>query len=515
MIEVELPDGTIAEFPDGTARETIQSALQTRFGAAEAKQTGQGFGNNLAQAVGDGVFMGLGDEISARLNAMTGYDANTGTYGNWGTTYADQLDAVRGQEKQFRKDHPVASIGAEIAGSMAVPGLGVAGGVAKAGSLPAKMAAGAAAGAVTGGAYGFNEGEGGFDQRMSAAVPSAGAGSLVGWSVPAVGSALQTVMSGRAARKTIKQAAKGAPTSDELRAMGNALYRQIDDAGVQVKPEAFSAMRQGLVEKLRANTGYDELPGPGSLTPNTARVMQIMDQADATLTGTPTAALPFRSLDQMRRQAGAAAGNVANKTDQRAGMAVIEELDGFVQRLGPNDVAAGDVQALQTAIPKAREIWSRMSRSQLVDDAMERSDNYLSGSASGLRNQFKNILQNKKLAAQFTPAEKAAMRMVTHGGPVDQLVNLMGGGLAQLGSIGGGFALGGPVGAAAGAGLAMGQRKLAEVVTARSAERARAAIAGGQLRQPEALRVLLTAGLKARRLTEGALFGALPSTVGQ
>lgn len=32
MIEVELPDGTVAEFPDGTARDVMRNALQKRLG---------------------------------------------------------------------------------------------------------------------------------------------------------------------------------------------------------------------------------------------------------------------------------------------------------------------------------------------------------------------------------------------------------------------------------------------------------------------------------------------------
>ena len=31
MIEVDLPDGSVAEFPDGTPPETIKAALQKRF----------------------------------------------------------------------------------------------------------------------------------------------------------------------------------------------------------------------------------------------------------------------------------------------------------------------------------------------------------------------------------------------------------------------------------------------------------------------------------------------------
>ncbi|TWI32741.1 hypothetical protein [Paracoccus sulfuroxidans] len=546
MIEIEGPDGVIYEFPEGTDDATMAKAMQQVYGApqpaqpsgvpddvrarwqaakagtlevspesaarheAASQMTGQGGLNNAAQAAGDGLFFGFGDEISARLNALTGYDANSGTYGNR-TNYDDQLRAVRGQEDQFRQDHPVASIGAEFGGAM-IPAAFGAGLLGQAASWKGKIASGAAAGGMMGAAYGFGEGEGGLANRVERGYRDGILGLALGAALPAATGAVRSVAQGRAAKKALNEAAKNAPTSAELRAMGNALYKQIDDAGVQIKPEAFDDMRGGLLDYLRANTGFDELPGPGSLTPNTGRVMQIMDQAGERMAAEPTAALPFRSLDQMRRQAGAAAGNVANKTDQRAGVAVIEQLDDFVQRLGPDDVLGGDLDALKTAIPKAREVWSRMSKSQLVDNAMERSENYLSGAASGVRNQFKNILQNKKLASQFTAAEKAALRSVTHGSALDQIINLAGGGLAQMGSIGGGFAAGGPLGALAGTGLAAGQRKLAEAVTMRSAERARAAIASGALRQQGVLDALAIAGQRPERLTGTGLLGMLPQS---
>ncbi|WP_288950416.1 hypothetical protein [uncultured Paracoccus sp.] len=511
MIEVELPDGTIVEFPDGTSRDVMKAALQKRFGSQRpAKQAeGQGFLNNVAQKAGDGLFFGFGDEISARLNAITGYDANTGTYGNWGTTYDDQLAAVRGQERQFSAEHPFVSLGAEVGGAL-LPAVAGAGAVAQGGNLLSQIGRGALYGSATGAAYGFGEGEGGAENRLDGAKWNALLGGFVGGAIPAVGAGVRSIAQGRAQRNAIADAARGAPSTGELRAMGNALYQQVDDAGVQISPEAFDRTRLGILDRLRSTTGYDELPGPGSLTPNTARVMSIMDEASNRMAAEPTAALPFRSLDQMRRQAGAAAGNVTNKTDQRAGMAVIEQLDDFVQRLGPDDVVAGDPEVLKSAISKARDVWSRMSKSQIVDDAMERSENYLSGSASGVRNQFRNILQNKKLAAQFTAAEKAALRSVTHGSTLDQLINLAGSGLAQMGSIGGGIAAGGPLGGLAGAGLAAGQRKLAEAVTMRNAERARAAIASGALRNPEVMNALAIAGQTPQRLTNALGLAVAP-----
>lgn len=73
-----------------------------------------------------------------------------------------------------------------------------------------------------------------------------------------------------------------------------------------------------------------------------------------------------------------------------------------MQRLGSDEVVAGDLGA--------REIWSRMSKSQIVDDDMEHSKNYMRGSVSGLCHKIKSTLQNKKLVARFTEAERAVLR---------------------------------------------------------------------------------------------------------
>jgi hypothetical protein len=288
-------------------------------------------------------------------------------------------------------------------------------------------------------------------------------------------------MQNRMTARAIKAGAKNAPSSDELRAMGNALYQQVDDAGVQIAPQAFDRARGGILDDLRANTGFDELPGPGSLTPYAARASQIMGEASARMGADPTAALPFKALDQMRRQAGAAAGTVTNKTDQQAGMRIIEGLDDFVKNLGPGDVVAGDIAALNQAIPKARETWSRMSKSQMIDSAIEAGGNYTSGASSGIRQQFQNILLNKKLAARFTEGERAAMRRVVNGSIPEQLLNLASGGMGQIAQTFGGGAAGGIPGAFAGAGAAAGTRRLAEGVTRRKAETVRGLVANAGL----------------------------------
>lgn len=435
-----------------------------------------------ARSALQGATFGFGDEI-------VGGGASLLT----GRSYETELQRERARLSKGRDAYPGTSVMSELAGAVALP-VGAVGPMTAGtklapyiGTTGARLVNGAgtlaksaAVGGAMGGVYGFGSGEGSYDKRVESAQSGAAIGGLAGAAAPILGRIVERVANNVMGRNAITRAAANAPTSEALRAQGKALYQQVDDAGVQIAPKAFDRMRGDILDNLRANTGFDELPGPGSLTPNAARVNQIMDEASGIMAKEPRAALPFRSLDQMRRQAGAAAGNVANKADQAAGMEIIGGIDDFVNRLGPGDVLAGDISALQTALPKARETWSRMTRSQIIDDAIEAGQgNYLSGGSSGIRNQFKNILNNKKLAAKFSDAEKAAMRRVINGSFPERLLNMGGSGLGWMVQIGTGGVLGGPVGAVVGAGTGYAARRASEALSASNAETVRAMIANG------------------------------------
>lgn len=61
MIEVELPDGSIAEFPEGTDRGVIQSALQKRFAPDQKESSLLGKAGHLAGVANKAVVTGLAD----------------------------------------------------------------------------------------------------------------------------------------------------------------------------------------------------------------------------------------------------------------------------------------------------------------------------------------------------------------------------------------------------------------------------------------------------------------------
>lgn len=385
-------------------------------------------------------------------------------------TYGEVRDTLRGSNTAASNAQPGAFHSGEILGALMAPGP-----VYKStGKLWPDVWRGALTGGGLSGLYGFGAGEGGFVDRAETAKNAALLGAGIGGAIPLVGAGVQRIAGALADRSLAREAMRTAPSTEALRAAGNAAYKAVDDAGVVVRPDAFGGMVGDVTEAMRRG-GLDE--GMGSLTPQSARAVAIME--DAATSPKNAAGIPFSEIDLLRRKAGVPASNMAVPLESKLGMQAIEGVDDFVNKLTPDQVLAGDAGALPGLIAKARETWTRMSKSQLIDDAVSASENYLSGSASGIRHQFARILKSDKLSRGFSEAEKRAMRRVINGSIPEQLLNLVGGGLGQLGLMGGGASAGGVPGALAGAVVAGGARRGSEALAQRNAEIVRALVAAG------------------------------------
>lgn len=455
--------------------------------------TGEALGSWLNRA-GESMTLGVvGDEASAAATGMLP-----------GRSYDSELQRYRQNEENMST---AGRLWADIAGAL-VPGAGAAGLIGRAATVPWRIATGAAAGGGMGAVQGFMEGEGGGDSRTGNALAGFGLGAFIGGAIPTIGAGVRSLAQGRA----VSRVARSAQTSQELKAAGREAYRAVDDAGVEIRPEAFDRFRGQALDKLQNNTGYDELPGAG-VTPRTARVMQTMDEASARMADEPTAAFPFRSLDQVRRRARSAAQDFTNEADQQAGTTLIKEIDDFVQKLGPDDVAGGDAATLKSAIGKARDLWSQARKSEMIDNAIDQSENYLSGGASGVRNQLARILRNKKLSSGFNEAERQVLRRVINGGFIEQAIHMAGGRLGQTvttgltAGIGGAGAggLGAMLGVGAGAAVAGGARTASNALAMRGIDQARGLISSGALRDPAVVNALANAGRGAEFITNSGL----------
>jgi hypothetical protein len=120
-----------------------------------------------------GLTYGLSDELGAALQSLRGV-------GNYG----EILDAERERLGRFKKDNPVTATGIEIAGAVTNPisrGLGAA----NAATRGERFVRGALEAGALGGLYGFNQGQDGFENRLSNAATSALLAAPIGGAVNA------------------------------------------------------------------------------------------------------------------------------------------------------------------------------------------------------------------------------------------------------------------------------------------------------------------------------------------
>lgn len=315
-----------------------------------------------------------------------------------------QLEAELQRRRQERS--PIASAVGSIAG-----GLGATSGIAKGASflqgakptVTSMAGRGAAEGAAYGAAYGAGEGRG-LEERAKNAAWGAGLGAATGALTGAVG-----------AIGASKEAAKAAPSVDDLRAAGQAAYDLADSAGVVFTPNAVDRLKSQVQQRL-VDMGYDP-----ALQPGAAAVWRRLEE----LTGQN---VTLKGLDTLRKVA--SNGFVpGNKSNNKAIQSIIEAIDDVVTNPRSSDILLGDAKLGSQALKTAREIWSRLSKAERVANAIERAELRAASTGSGgnvdnaIRQNLRRILENPR---GFTEAEQEALRRAVTGTPGQNMLRLAG-----------------------------------------------------------------------------------------
>lgn len=392
MIEIELPDGSVAEFPDGTPDDTIKSVLARQFGAPNDKIAGGKTGRitpvdaekaKLDQYYSSGIYAGEYNPLGSIARAITagargaeraplmGWDdeavAGIKTAGGLLGDYSEQQKLEDAKKQAVREQNPIASTVGEIAGGLATGGTLASNGATLAGrNLPMLGRTGAAAleGAAYGGITGAGEAQQG--ERLQGAGYGAALGAATGAAASKVGDALAT----RAARKAVQQSA---PSVDDLAMASNALYAQADQAGVTLKPQTTDR----LVQNMKVAAG----PLNDKLRPNTAGIVQDIEA----LRGQP---ITLKQFDELRQEISLAMKN-AQPQDVRALQRMKNIVDGLADRATASDVT-GNVDGFQM-LKEARNIWARKSKAETIEELFDLADvKSARYSQSGMQNAIRD-----------------------------------------------------------------------------------------------------------------------------
>ncbi|MEO1346422.1 MAG: hypothetical protein AAFV74_19955 [Pseudomonadota bacterium] len=408
IFEIQADDGTVYE----VQADSIEQAAATVNGLGSKDKpwgqvlkenligdndpTTQNFGEKVGSFLnkaGESFFLGtVGDETSARLeSALSGVD------------YEQRRDHYRQQEQQFEEQHPLASFIAELA-PLAVPATGIANAATRGTNLGLATLRGGALAGAQGATYGFMEGEGGFENRLSDAGNAGALSAGLGMAATPLTRGAQRMADNHAFKKAGKQMAKTAPSVDDLTSQAAALYGKGEARGQILTREAAKGLADDVMASLREKGVMRSNGQLITRDPDVRRVVaELQDLAEFGLEGNQVK--PVRSLFQ-------AAASDRDPTRARIGKILLDKFDDAVKRSAP-EFAEGDA------------LYHRAKKVQSVDQMIDLADT--SDTANALRREFQKVdRKNIKGQTGMTPDEVTAMQRVARGSRAEGLARMLG-----------------------------------------------------------------------------------------
>ena len=362
--------------------------------------TTQNFGEKVGSFLnkaGESFFLGaVGDETSARLeSALSGVD------------YEQRRDHYRQQEQQIEEQHPLASFIAELA-PLAVPATGLANAATRGTNLGLATLRGGALAGAQGAAYGFAEGEGGFENRLddakTAGALSAGMGALAA----PIANKAQNFVDGLSVQSLVRDLVKGAPSADDLSARAITMYQRGQARGrilgAQEAKTLADDVRQTLMQEgvMRSDK---------SLITRDPDVKRILDELD----DLEQFGLAGNQVKPVREIFSAAAKD-RNPTRARIGRIILNKYDKAVSDIAP-EFRHGD------------QLYTRAKKTQAVDQLIDVADD--SDAAKAMRREFQKV-DRRHIKGENTPLgstsddEVAAMQRVARGTGSERLARKIG-----------------------------------------------------------------------------------------
>ena len=280
-------------------------------------------------------------------------------------------------------------------------------------------------------------------RQVAAALP---VGATSQYVAEETGSPTLGLAAGVAAGIPFAMGAKGtlqAPTVQELKGQAGQQYKFAEDVGAVFKKNSYNQFANKL-ESTLAKEGLDKALQPRVF----AALERIKDTKNSNVT--------LENMEILRRIS-QAAGSSADASERRLASIMVDNLDDFVETAQPSQLAKGSSEAV-SALTDARELWKRAKKTEIIDDLVASAElraeaNFSqSGMENALRRKLVNLADNPKALRAFTKEEQNAIKVAAKGGPVQNVLRLVGK-LAPTGAIsagisgGAGFVAGGPMGA--------------------------------------------------------------------
>lgn len=407
MIEVETPDGSVAEFPDGTSPDAIRTAMRAKFGGgparAIAKDMAGGFGN-LSKAVTD-----VPEEI--RKTAAGNIE-----------TMRQALPQALGGTRDITKEGFVEGLAKTGAGIAAIPALAMS---------PITGAARSLIG------HPLAEGIHAIGTLIN---PTVAAKDIPDEMYQKAANAAETALSAAGARTGPGKLPKiVAPSTEELKAASDASYKAARGMGVELHPAPVRNLGTQIRQSLEAD---------GSLPEDAPKVFRRIERLE-----NQTGPVSITEVESIRKGLQRAASNPLEGEERFASSHAIEELDKFMSNLTPRHAVVNGqfIPRVVEEMNNARGNWAAAARSETIEEKATRAADQAGASGSGAnvnnatRQQLKQILASRKARRGFSAEEIDQMRRVVRGTYTGNVARLIGK-LAPTGVV----SAGADIGAAAG-----------------------------------------------------------------
>jgi hypothetical protein len=319
--------------------------------------------------------------------------------------------------------------------------------------------------------------QGGADPFSQTAIGLA-TGTAAGLGASATGKTLATMLK-NVDEQGLTSALKGetsmVPTREALAAQSNAAYKAADDAGVVFKDTGFKDFVLDTASAAKT-AGIDKTIHPNA----SAALTRLVEEVGKN----PT----LGELEILRRVVKGAAGS-KEPDERRIAQIMVKKLDEYVTGAGKNEILAGSKEGVDS-LGQARALWTKVSKSDVIDDLLERSElksSFFTGSGkeNALRSEFRTLALDKDKMRMFSKEEQDAIKAVSQGSPVSNVLRFFGKlaptGVVSAGGAGGlGFLMGDAVGAVAvpavGAAARYGATKMTESAAQRASDLMRSGV---------------------------------------
>ena len=219
----------------------------------------------------------------------------------------------------------------------------------------------------------------------------------------AVTGGLASLAGGRAAMRG-QEALSKTPSTEALYKEARGLYRSIDNAGVEVSSTAYDRLLTNMTARLQLEGYTDQAAIRSQLSK-----MGLFQGQNRSIS----------SLDTTRSDISKTLLKSSDENVRRLGRVMADEIDDFISTATPADVTnAARLPQVQTDLIRARELWSKVSRSEQVEELVRRAKLSEQPFDTALRSEFRTLAKNERRFNRFTPEERQFILRVVEGGSV-------------------------------------------------------------------------------------------------